>query len=642
MHKLCDSPVGRYVAIYLAAVMVVPYAVVGFPADAGAQPQPVVRSATCIVLPVVGPAGTDTSVVSEKATDALALALEDSREFVVTSKRDLNRELGSLGLAPPLTVVEQLRLAERLQVDKVVSGQVTVLRVDERTGACTLGLRVRVLDAETGEYLNGAQVSVATPAVPGWTGARNQVINDALRDASEKAVTEMRATRLPVGYVTSVSASGRASVDLGAEQGIRPGTEMLLVRRTWNKDLGEMVMVKVGKVSVRDATADMCYVKALQGSDRAKVGDRAYVLYKPPARVAAEARSRSIKNTTTIGAALGLLLGLVAVAGGDHVTGAPRVANAHLFQQSPGDEAVIRLRVRNSWVPLSEQVHGWLFFRAAGTPSLMLSPENLVGVVGESRLPGNVWDDYAATVADMTVTYGFQYFDETGDQQDGDVDIEYNHPGLSPGITYYYRVQRITDPEYRAGSGAPIAQQVRPSQQQQFVTPTIDVDPPESLGDGSAPTNPVTYFAPVVLQSPENGSQNQSTSSITFTWNTTLGANEYLLQVFPEDDPDGLRNAQYQSPVLRQETAGAMHYTISASFAPNTRFYWRVGARKSGEVAPIVGLGNLSGWLLSSVRSLTTAVAPPPPPGTSAAGASGGQSEGNVGRGFWGLPRYGH
>ena len=104
MHKLCDSLIWRYVAIYLAAVMVVPYAVVGFPADAGAQPQPVVSSATCIVLPIVAPAGADASVVSEKATDALALALEDSREFIVSSKRDLNRELGSMGLAPPLSV----------------------------------------------------------------------------------------------------------------------------------------------------------------------------------------------------------------------------------------------------------------------------------------------------------------------------------------------------------------------------------------------------------------------------------------------------------------------------------------------------------------------------------------------------------
>ena len=641
MHKLCDSLIWRYVAIYLAAVMVVPYAVVGFPADAGAQPQPVVSSATCIVLPIVAPAGADASVVSEKATDALALALEDSREFIVSSKRDLNRELGSMGLAPPLSVAQQLRLAARLRVDKVLSGEVAALRVDERTGACAVRLRVRMLDVETAECLNGGEASIATAPVPGWTGARNQVINDALREASEAVVSQMRAGRTPVGYVTSVNDAGTASVDLGSEEGVQTGVEMLLMRPTWNKDLGEMMMIRVGKVGVKDALADMCYAKPLRGASRAMVGDRAYALYKPPVRAAAEGRSRGIKKTTTMAAALALLFGVVAVASGDHVSGPPAVANAHLFQQSPGDEAVIRLHVKDSWVPLTDQVHGWLFFRAAGTPNLMLSPENLVGVVSEARLPGNVWDDYAAVVAALTVTYGFQYFDEAGEIQDGDVDIEYNHPGLTPGSTYYYRVQRVTDPEYQAGTGAPITQQVRTSQQV-FVTPTIDVDPPESLSEGSAPTNPVTYFSPVVLQSPEDGAQNQSTSSITFTWNTALGANEYLLQVFPEDDPDGLRNVEYQSPVLRQETAGAMHYTISASFAPNTRFYWRVGTRQSGEVVPVVGLGNLSGWLYSSMRSLTTAVAPPPPPGTSAAGTSAGQPGGNVGCGFWGLPRYGH
>lgn len=200
----------------------------------------------------------------------------------------------------------------------------------------------------------------------------------------------------------------------------------------------------------------------------------------------------------------------------------------------------------------------------------------------------------------------------------------------------------MTDPEFRAGSGAPITAAQLRAKQVTLVTPTIDVDPPESLSEGSAPTNAVTYFSPPVLQSPDDGAQNQSTSSITFAWDATLGANEYLLQVFPEDDPDGLRNPVYQGPPQRQPTAGTMRWTIEANLAPNTRFYWRVGARRSGEAEPVVGLGNQTGWLFSQIRSFKTAIAPPPPPGTSAAGAGQSQPGQAVRHGFFNLPRYGH
>jgi len=318
MHRLRESLIWKYVAIYVAASMALPYAVVGFPASARAQAQPVVTSATCIVLPVLDPAGSDRSVESQKATDALAIALEDSREFTVTSKLDLERELTSLGLTTPLSEEEQVRLADRLAVEKVVSGQVVVLGVDGQTGECIARLQVQMLDAAMAEYLNGAQVLVKTKPMPGWTGEeRNRVINKALREAAETAVWQMRATRVRVGAVTSVSDLGVAMIGLGAEDGVSTGLEMLVVRPTYQKDLDEIMMMKVGKLGVKDVQSDMSYARPLAGS-RAKIGDKVYALYKPPVRMVAEARSRGLKKTGRLVTALGLFAGLLAVAGGDH------------------------------------------------------------------------------------------------------------------------------------------------------------------------------------------------------------------------------------------------------------------------------------------------------------------------------------
>ncbi len=78
-----------------------------------------------------------------------------------------------------------------------------------------------------------------------------------------------------------------------------------------------------------------------------------------------------------------------------------------------------------------------------------------------------------------------------------------------------------------------------------------------------------------------------------------------------------------------------MTQTITGNFAPNSRFYWRVGARREGEATPM--MGGLEGWLFSETRTFTTAVAPPPPPGTAAAGTAAQTYTGSSG-----LPRYGH
>lgn len=633
MHRLHESLIWRYVAIYVAASMALPYAVIGFPAGAIAQPQPVVGSATSIVLPILDPAGSHTLVESENATDALALALEDSRQFIVTSKRDLARELASLGMKMPLSDVQQVKLAARMKVDKVISGRLVTLAVNEKTGECTVRLQLKMLDAETAEYLDGVDAAIRTSPIPGWIGERNQAINAGLREVAETAVAQMLGSRIRPGYVLSVNNAGVALVDLGAQEGVVTGREMVLMRETWQRDLDDTILVKVGRLAVGGVESDMCFATPLSGG-RAMVGDSAYMLYTPPARVAAQARSRGVTRTVTTLMGLGLLLGLVSVAQGPHVSGPPHGVGAHLFQQAPGDQAVIRVHVDPRWVPLREQVFGWLIFRAAGQPVPSMSPANLAGYVDEPEMPNNVWDDRPIAES-ATVTWDFTYLDAAGDEQSGSVDITYDKLALAPSETYTYRMRRIVEPEWRAGSGSPVTQGIGTSQ----VTPDITVDPPESLGDGSAASNPVTYFTPVVLQSPDAGAVNQSTTSITFTWDATPGANEYLLQVFPEDDPDCLRLAVHQGPVMRPPGAGSMHWTISANFQPSSTFYWRVGARRSGEVEPVNGLGNQTGWLFSRIRSFVTAVAPPPPPGTSAVGSNAGKP---APVGWYGLDRRGH
>jgi len=246
--------------------MVVPYAVVSFPVTAEAQAQPTVSSASVIVLPVLDPDGLVDSVLSGKATDSLALAMQGSRQFMVTSSMDLQRELKQLDMRPPLSDLEQVRLGDRLAVDQVATGQITHLRVNQKTGQVDIGLAVAVLDVHTGEYFNGANVSATTKKIPGWHGEEARVINDALREVSTVVVEDILTNRVDEGIVTSVNNFGVATINLGHDDRIQSGMEMLLLRPVWQRDLEEMIMVKVGRYHVTEVSARSAKIMPLHWS----------------------------------------------------------------------------------------------------------------------------------------------------------------------------------------------------------------------------------------------------------------------------------------------------------------------------------------------------------------------------------------
>ena len=230
------------------------------------------------------------------------------------------------------------------------------------------------------------------------------------------------------------------------------------------------------------------------------MGDRAYVVYSGPERMQAQKRKENTKQTLTTLFAVAALLGVVAVADGEATSDAPVGVTSHLFQQAPGDEALIRVSVPNRSVPLREQIHAWLFFRGDGQQFFSLTAENLVAIRTEPRLPGGIWDDSPVASGPFEYDLEFDYLTSEGDEETIDLTAEFMHPALQVGHTYYHRVQRIVDPMERAGSGAPIATtQVRPAQV--TVDYELEIDPPDALSEGSKPTNGVTYFTPPILVS---------------------------------------------------------------------------------------------------------------------------------------------
>lgn len=612
MQQLRRSTVSRAISVLLVAALLTPQCLVYL---SGVSAQPGQNVPAVAVIPFQDMTGMGTPALMREATAAAALALEDSKEYVVTSTADLDREMLALRLQAPLSLAQQVRIGERLHVEKVLVGTLDALGVDCATGRAHVQLRLQLLDVAIGEYLDGAAVDTWTKAIPGFNGDVAQVTHEALREAAEAGINKMLSSTVRRGTVELVDDQGNININLGTNDGLEVGSELLVVRPTWQPDVEQVVMRRVGTIRVADVEANMATANTTEGGVPT-TGDRIYRIYKPVSVLQAEAKSRKIKNTGRLIAGLLLLVGIVSVATGPTTTTPSGINSCRLVQQAPGANPAVRLEFRTPSTA-RDATHGFLIFRAANNPDFPAVARYLIDMI-----PGftTVYSDDPfenSVTQDAEVT--FQFVDNTGGSQgaltDGSVTATFIHPAQVPGNRYFYRLRRISDPLAAPGSNPPIGSA------QAGVVPIITPTPDWSIiTEPSNACGPVTFFTVPIQSTPANGATNLPTSNITFSWQATTGANEYIVEVFPSTDPDGLNSPILQSAVIRSTGSTVLSTVISGPFNSSATYYWRVGARQSADPEkPLNAQTNREGWLYSAIRSFTTTTSPPPPPGSSTA-----------------------
>lgn len=614
MQQLRRSTVSRAISVLLVAALLTPQCLVYVSGVSAQQGQNVPAVA---VIPFQDMTGRGNPALLREATAAAALALEDSKEYLVTSTADLDREMLSLRLQPPLSLSQQTRLGERLHVEKVLVGTLDALSVDSATGRAHIQLRVQMLDVAIGEYLDGAAVDTWTKAIPCFNGDVAQVTHEALREAAETAISKMLSASVRRGSVDLVDDQGNINLNLGTDDGLQIGSELLVMRPTWQPDVEQVVMRRVGVISIADVEANMSTARAIEGSIPT-TGDRVYRIYKPVSVIQAEAKSRKIKSTGQIIAGLLLLAGIISTAIGPNTTTPSGLNSCFLLQQAPGVNPAVRLNFRTPTVS-RDATHGFLIFRAANNPDFPAVARYLIDMIpGYTTLYSDDPFENSVTV-DEEIT--FQFKDNTsgtaGSLTDGSVTATFIHPAQIPGTRYFYRIRRISDPLAPAGSNPPISTGTAQAAVVPVITPTPDW---RIITEASNACGPVTFFTVPIQSTPANGAVNQPTSNITFSWQTTTGANEYIVEVFPSTDPDGLNLPVLQSALLRSTNSTVMSTVIAGPFNPSATYYWRVGARQSSDPEkPVNAQTGRQGFLYSAIRAFTTATSPPPPPSSSTA-----------------------
>ena len=594
-----------------------------------------------VVLPVIDQTGKAPPSVLEKATAAVALALEDSGQFTVSSTADLARELAALDLRPPLNKEEQLRLAERLHADRVVTGYLLSLEVDAKAGAGKCTLELRALDVSAEEVTAGGIGNAVMPPLPGWSGDAIAITNQLLRQAAEMAVREMQARKVRRGFVEMVDDLGVVHINLGLNDGLQIGQELVVMRGYWQRETETSTLRRIGTLLVRTVEADRCTATMTSGMPP-RTGDRVYVLYQPLAQRVAAERGKKITRSTRLLAALAAAVGITAVGLGSHRQSAPGVL-AYLAQDQPGENPVIRVNALQAH-PVPDpyrDVKGYIIFRGNTANINTSDPANIVYAGDEPRFD-DIFDPNSIGRGEINVTREWTYIGRGGDEEDASYDITYNWYYLRPGFTYYYRVRRIVSP-YEIQYPQTQAAQARPAQEE-WAEPEWDFEPSRDavLSDPSDAAGPFTYILPAVPLEPlENFTPNPA--SISFVWQPgsagmpvgqvgqgVLRA-RYVLVIWRADN---LSQPIYMSEPIRPTSLdSAMSKTVNDPqgilFQGNTEYIWRIGAYVEGEARPN---NRPDGFVYSRDVYFRTG---PMPPGPTSAGV-GGQP---VRRGWWGEPR---
>jgi len=84
---------------------------------------------------------------------------------------------------------------------------------------------VFLLDALSGEYINGATIRESSDPMPGFEGPDSTLVREAVAKAAAEAVDVMGRYEIPEGYVITEGEDDQIRISLGEREGDQPGHE---------------------------------------------------------------------------------------------------------------------------------------------------------------------------------------------------------------------------------------------------------------------------------------------------------------------------------------------------------------------------------------------------------------------------------
>lgn len=619
MIKANNRKLIRSIARMLTAVFLLPHLVLlGATTAVMAQAEGTTNVA---VLDFANQSKVGDSLVSRLATDAVVVELTNSNKFSVVTRKQLDEAMSDLDLHPPLSLTDVLRVGEKLSVNSVVVGEIKDVSVTDKPRQARVELSIRLLDAATGEPINGAIARGTSAPRATFTGDDDVLVTEAINNAAYVGVKRMVDYIIPEATVLNAVGQTEVLLNRGAQDGITKGMEMIVSRD--NEVIGK---IRVRDVSNNDAQAVV--VSAVRG---VRPQDTARAIFKLPQTAPAGYGEPAAKISGGViggekkggaGKLLGIVAGialLAALAGGHKSNG--------------------------------ESVGGGITAEAGVAPTLA-TPSGLPGVrvsldqrrFGANLLQYKIWRSDqalpvwatapgAAFVTDYQLATGatapaFNYMTvDPNSPSTAPASTAGTFTGITPGTTYTYSVSMVYK---RILSLSSTDSSSSSSSSSSTTTGSVTYVYEESLPEVAGTVTPLARVTRADMTEPALNATDVDPSSVSFEWKSTLGADTYVLEV--AKDP-AFRNMIYTSETERPITWSPSSTGEVISFQPNattfasaftsagitsaSTIYWRVGAKNSGDrPGPIADSVTGKRLIYGEVSQFKVREEPPAPPGS--------------------------
>ncbi|MGQ9455975.1 MAG: hypothetical protein ACUVRS_02495 [Armatimonadota bacterium] len=231
------------------------------------------------VVDFVNESGVQGELLARLATDAVVVEMAKTNRYDVSITRAMIKaEMERLGIRPPLSALEIVRLGEALNADAMLEGYVKSVQLSgsgpTRRAAVTLAVQMR--DQASGEIINGAVQTGISSSRVGYEADDDSLIVEAVNNAAFLCVKTMVDYIIPEATVMMNIKEDHVMLNRGSRDGIKPGMRMIVLRR------GEIIgYVEVRRVSPIDSDARI--IKATRGI---QPEDKVRAIFDMPAIVA--------------------------------------------------------------------------------------------------------------------------------------------------------------------------------------------------------------------------------------------------------------------------------------------------------------------------------------------------------------------
>ncbi len=597
VKKLRDSRWARGISRALVALFVWPLAMLSL---SGRPAQAQAKMKTIAIMDFENATDQKGMALGRNAADAVFLALPNDR-YEVVDRESVEKKMESLGMRPPLDLHALGRIGKEMNtalgLEEIFVGK--VLKADVRKNApkqASVRIEVRVFDIVSHEFTNGAVVDGVSS--PRYEDVNSDVLLDeAVNKAATGAVYKITTQTIPEGTVL-LNKLGEVLVNIGQQHGVKPGMEFIVVRGVKGQE-EKVGRIQVTSVTSRDSTARIKEeVKGITSEDHC----RAVYTTAPTSggmlgALGGASKSKSgflnFRTFAYVAIGLGLLL----------LTYKMVKTNKTQINYSV-DGTTARAALTGNYQPAIK-----VTWKKPGTAA--------VDLLGYQIYRSNTQFGNYEPVGEVDGPTETVFFDTTGMRtveitQDGDTDSgggtaeteEVDVIGVSPGVTYYYRIRRIFVEAVQEGDGGDV----------QFRVTRSDLSPP---------TPGATPLERPLPQSPVDSAA-VDPAAVAFRWISVAGGDQYRLQV--SDSPGFPPTRTYNSPdgdARMVLPGGAGTQTMSATLNISALFpakdpvtgqsferdlFWRVGARHQTD-----GASPDDGFIFSDAKRMKTQELPPDP-----------------------------